>query len=754
MRSKYLTVVVLLLPLLLNAKAKGGAAPSMGSSKQRPPKEYKLMSVGRLWTVVSNFGNYGDPTSELPTFDWPGGTGVYYQWEGRLWIGAMVKGTPLVSHADYGAYEWYPSEGSTFEVLEGKNAISMRDLVCTFDDWNLECNEKPLGLQVHQRVMGWSIEEFCDFIIVQMDITYYKEHAYFKEDSLDIYVGIVFDSDVGGRISPDCHLDDLVGFDGDTRGEWTEAFYPVLHKIVPYPYDYVTINPDGTVTDEPDGIWDQLLIWGDERDEKVWNGVEMVRDTLYIWRNFSYIYDGDNPRRPGDDEGEPNDEGHLQVPGYIWGAFLYTPPCPYDSVWIDENGLECRMPRPRSHTWWNWENDPGTDADKFAYMVCKHPFCEYPSGSGDYHCFMQHPFVWGADEFDYRFFLTYGPFRIRDGETITVVWAGGVGYGLNGGYGEPPIFEEGKWYPGARYGVERALKAYYMGAEHSDPVHPSSPYEDKHYTIPVPPMVPYLQYSADPARGCVVLAWSDIAETTPDLKDGEYDFAGYVIYRAAYKPTGWQPIIGYYDSTFFAMVASDTVFPGFKLPETKDTVIIKPGEVFPHSWEDTTVNIGVPYFYVVTAWDRGRTEPSLLFPLESAKINYMKDEFGAEIPVMVGTPRIDPDKVLTQEAMDKITVVPNPYIGSAYWERKYEDKIMFANLPGSCKIYIYTLDGNLVKVIENTSGRGSVFWDLTSRYQQDVNSGIYIYKVEALDPATGKILTKMGKFVILRGETY
>lgn len=109
MRSKYLTVVVLLLPLLLNAKAKSGAAPSMGSSKQRPPKEYKLMNVGRLWTVVSNFGNYGDPTSELPTFDWPGGTGVYYMWEGRLWIGAMVQGTPLVSHADYGAYEWDPS---------------------------------------------------------------------------------------------------------------------------------------------------------------------------------------------------------------------------------------------------------------------------------------------------------------------------------------------------------------------------------------------------------------------------------------------------------------------------------------------------------------------------------------------------------------------------------------------------------------------------------------------------------------------
>ncbi len=526
---------------------------------QRPPREYRSMNVGRLWTAVSNFGTYGDPMDWLPTFHWPGSDlSVYYLFEGRLWIGAEINDTQLVSHADYGAYEWSPSEGSTFDVIEGDSAIGTRDIVCTFDDWNTTCNDKPLGLQVHQRVMGWSDPEFCDFIIVQHDITYYKEHAYYPEDSLNIYVAILFDADVGGEVSPNCHIDDLVSYDGDTRGEWTATYHPHLHEVVPYPYDYVTIHPDGTIDTLPDGIWDQLLVWGDEPDELVWNGSQMVNDTLHIWRNFSYMYDGDNPARPGDDEGEPCEdepyEGHLLAPGYIWVAFLYTPPCMYDSVWVDEHGLECRLPRPRSHTWWNWENDPGTDADKFAYMTCTHPFCEYPPGSGEYHCFMQHPFIRDADVFDYRFLLTYGPFRIRDHETLTIVWAAGVGYGLDGGYGESPFFNS-QWYPGARYLVGRALKLYYKGATHSDPIHPSSPYEDIHYgrLIGVTERRTHmLQLQVYPTIGMDVF---EIHYCTPSIRGlAIYDLTGRRLHNVAVQHTGtymWRVPEGLHAGVYF-----------------------------------------------------------------------------------------------------------------------------------------------------------------------------------------------------------
>ncbi len=68
-----------------------------------------------------------------------------------------------------------------------------------------------------------------------------------------------------------------------------------------------------------------------------------------------------------------------------------------------------------------------------------------------------------------------------------------------------------------------------------------------------------------------------------------------------------------------------------------------------------------------------------------------------------------------QPSLNDIKVVPNPYIISAAWERKRlgDPKlgepirdIAFTNLPGVCTISIYTLDGNLVKTIEHTNGRG------------------------------------------------
>jgi len=55
--------------------------------------DYKVHTIGQLWSAVSNFGNYGDPNSTntgRPSYDWPGGTHNYYLWEGRLWIGAKI----------------------------------------------------------------------------------------------------------------------------------------------------------------------------------------------------------------------------------------------------------------------------------------------------------------------------------------------------------------------------------------------------------------------------------------------------------------------------------------------------------------------------------------------------------------------------------------------------------------------------------------------------------------------------------------
>ena len=91
-------------------------------------------------------------------------------------------------------------------------------------------------------------------------------------------------------------------------------------------------------------------------------------------------------------------------------------------------------------------------------------------------------------------------------------------------------------------------------------------------------------------------------------------------------------------------------------------------------------------------------------------------------------------------SLNDIKVVPNPYIISAKWERKRlgDPKLgepirdlVFTNLPGVCTISIYTLDGNLVKTIEHTSGQGTEFWDLRSFSNQQIATGIYFYHVKS-----------------------
>ena len=129
-------------------------------------------------------------------------------------------------------------------------------------------------------------------------------------------------------------------------------------------------------------------------------------------------------------------------------------------------------------------------------------------------------------------------------------------------------------------------------------------------------------------------------------------------------------------------------------------------------------------------------------PLESGKSNYKKDAMGAEAPVFLTTAR--------QPDLDKATVVPNPYVGSVNWERQYEDKIAFMYLPGACRIQIFSITGDLVREIKHRSGQGDAYWDLRSKNDQDVVSGLYIYKIELYDESGDVKEWKVGKFLILR----
>ncbi len=114
--------------------------------------------------------------------------------------------------------------------------------------------------------------------------------------------------------------------------------------------------------------------------------------------------------------------------------------------------------------------------------------------------------------------------------------------------------------------------------------------------------------------------------------------------------------------------------------------------------------------------------------------------------------RMDPN--LAKQQLDRIRVVPNPYIAAEIWEPRNPfnsgrgpREIHFINLPKKCTIRIYNVDGVLVDVIEHDSSldNGTAIWDVLSKENLEIAYGIYVYHIEA--PGIGE---KTGTFAIIK----
>ncbi|HED07414.1 MAG TPA: hypothetical protein ENI57_04805 [Ignavibacteria bacterium] len=112
------------------------------------------------------------------------------------------------------------------------------------------------------------------------------------------------------------------------------------------------------------------------------------------------------------------------------------------------------------------------------------------------------------------------------------------------------------------------------------------------------------------------------------------------------------------------------------------------------------------------------------------------------------------DNNLARAQLDMIKVVPNPYLASARWEVKNPFKtgrgarsLHFTHLPPKATIRIFTVDGELVKVIRHNSAfnNGTEYWDMLSDDKLSISYGIYLYHIDA--PGIGE---KIGKFAIIK----
>ncbi len=107
-----------------------------------------------------------------------------------------------------------------------------------------------------------------------------------------------------------------------------------------------------------------------------------------------------------------------------------------------------------------------------------------------------------------------------------------------------------------------------------------------------------------------------------------------------------------------------------------------------------------------------------------------------------------------KDNLDKINVVPNPYVVTNLWEKRTiaesgrgDRRIDFTNLPAKCTVRIYTITGALIKTLYKDSSPtdGSISWNLVTEDGMDIAYGIYVYHVDAKG-----IGEKIGKFAVIK----
>lgn len=102
------------------------------------------------------------------------------------------------------------------------------------------------------------------------------------------------------------------------------------------------------------------------------------------------------------------------------------------------------------------------------------------------------------------------------------------------------------------------------------------------------------------------------------------------------------------------------------------------------------------------------------------------------------------DGGLVKDQMDRIAVVPNPYIVASGFEvapptvfsmGRGDRRVDFIHLPQKCTIRIYTMAGDFIVKLEHNSTifDGSESWDLLNEDDHDIAPGIYLYHVETPD---------------------
>jgi hypothetical protein len=685
----------------------------------------KFTSVGQLGVTVTNFGVLGNGWNKIngkihPSCQYKQHTEIlreqveHFSFAG-LWVGGMVGGEPRVSTAivdgvfesGQEGFEFFATSGieirstisstsqdsmaqyySPYAVSHQDFLTDFRDYGLTIDDNNGIPNHVPLGIDVHLETYAWNFSFADAFIILNYTITNVS-----NQTIKDLFAGI-----------------------------WTDASVGNMNYT-----DYYT----------PGGGW----TWYDNLD-----GFDQSMDASGFTRDIAYQYDYDG------------DDGWAE--SYIGITFLGgTVPRPYAETHYNQ---------------WVWTNSNNTDYPAFSMPLTDRERYQKLStsvqkGTGDSYTADGYP----NDPNSWLFLLSVGPLGSRPanadssswelppGESCQVVFAIAAAR-WNGTIEDSPqrranLYVNMDWAQKAFDGEDKNRNNRLDPGEDLD-----ADGEIDRYILPEPPPVPNM--TVDVGDQVVTIYWQDNAESFIDPISRQRDFEGYRVYGAR-KTAGETAVeftlLGEFDKydPAFPNMGYNTGFDLIRITNDRgepDSVEIA-GRYYQYRFVNEGVKNGWLNYYTVTAYDRGDPDANLE-SLESsiyANRQYVYPGVKAEADDWVGN----------------VGVYPNPYRGQALWDGygSRQRMIWFQNLPRKAEIRIFTLAGDLVDIIEHDEGYtgadieniddrknphfsgGEHAWDLITRHDQAVASGLYLFTVENRDPNSPAYKTiKEGKFLIIK----
>ena len=738
-------------------------------------------NVGLLTMRVTNLGFFGSQSLVEIGAGWRGGEYLYCS---GLWIGAVGSDSePHVTQTYYTNLELLPDRAATWTIRESYEgqpggvrvgllgtaaadddgdgqidedfqngldddgdgqidedfeAIGQQMFSCMYKDDTPEAvqlnpDHYPLDLLVKQRSFQWSTSGLNEFVGIDFQLVNNGEQRL-----RDLYLGFFSDSDAGPKNAERYWTDDLVG--------WAHIDTVIVDRNKPSGCQQIPLKMDTVfMYDAPD---DGAAVNGGD--------VPGVFGSLFL--------------------GHTTDDTGLRAPQSVG---LYT------VAWFSASGQT---------------SDPQNDDERYALL-----------SSG------KKPARAANKPDDYRYVFSAGPFAsLNPGESLNFQTAYVVGEhqaGFRANAVNAQRVYNGQFLdldnnPDTGVdGKERCLQILEPGGEivWDDPCDTLNTTVTMKFTPPCDVAGPqYVDADCDPCTGVggaealvhwvgttappppnsttdpevraslgvdpqgnrkVVLEWDNASELSSDPITGSKLFHGYRVWRADnwQRPQGsigptsdeWMKLAEFRDDLETAQsegaIGLDVPVSegGPLVREVKSTGVAKDGTpIYPvgrYHFEDTSGLInGKVYFYAVTAFGIAHVRNSITGKEEDVELSGLPSATEAEKIV----PRWD-----SAEGCDAVTVVPNPYRGSADWDLIPSDKdptgtkIAFRNLPKTVStIRIYTLSGDLVQEAQHDGrqGDGTYFWNLISRNGQNVVSGIYLYMVDS-----GSQICR-GRFVIIR----